>query len=328
MIDSSWSVEIVKRVLIKAGLFKESDLELFHLRGSGIESLLFASYGGMRSFYLYEKGRILIPPREEDVLSCPPVFLRIAKWEEFSPSSKPEGLSYLFSREEPFDVIIEQDKYIYLAGLRSIGPTEIKELYRESLRLGIDPLNVMVVEVNINPKVKSPFDEYLAGVVLRNQRYLVTRFSFWGFGPDLYAYRASTFGDGAFLLEIGIGAKKLRKGLSEETVALIEAEAQARILEKDYGINLVDKYLNESEGYFGKGFISASLAADYQIEGVTLHGFGIITFDEEGNIIFKDSKDFSIKERQSEMLTLIKGWERILEERAKKCFLMKKPSLY
>ncbi len=133
------SVGIIKRVLIKTGLFKESDLEPFHLKGSGIESLLFASYGSSKSFYLYDEKNILIPPREEDLLSCPPTFLRVFRIEDYAfyPSLSSEGLPLSFSRDELLAKIIGEDKYIYLAKSGSMNPAKILKLYREGVDLGI-----------------------------------------------------------------------------------------------------------------------------------------------------------------------------------------------
>jgi len=147
--------------------------------------------------------------------------------------------------------------------------------------------------------------------------------STWPSAADFFAYRARDFGCDAFLLEVIIGAKRITEGKSEESAALIEAEAQYRILESRHGVEQVKKYLKYCRGYFGKGFVSASLAADYQINAAVSEGIGVITFNKEGNIIFRDSKDFSVKERQSAMLNKVSEWVRRLEERAKKCYLFK-----
>lgn len=325
-------VKIIKEVLVKTGLFRESDIEPFHLKGSGMESLILASYGSLKSFYLYNEESILIPPREEDVLRCPPIFLRALRREDYTsyPILLSKGLPYSFSKDELLSKIVEQDKYIYLAKSGSMNPAKILDLYRRSVSLDVDPSDVLVIEVDIDPEAESSFDEYLAGVVLRNQGYLVSSISLWQSSistwpsaADLFAYRARDFGCGAFLLEIAIGAKKIIGGKSEEASALVEAEAQRRILGARHGLDQVKRYLRECQGYFGKGFVSASLAADYQIEAVVSKGIGIITFNEDGDIVFRDSKDFSVREKQSAMLNKVSEWVRKLEERAEKCYLFK-----
>jgi len=323
-------IKIVEKVLIKTGLFKRSDLEPYHLKGSGIESFLLASYAGPRSFYLYNEESILLPPSERDVLGCPPIFLRMLKRVNYTSYPLPEGLPYLFSKDELLDKIIGQDKYVFLAKFGAIDAAKILELYRKSKSLGVDPLDVLVVEVDINPERESSFDEYLAGVVLRNQGYLVSSISLWQSSvsicpsaADIFAYRAKDFSCGVFLLEIAIGAKKITGGKSEEAAALVEAEAQHRILGARHGLDQVKRYLRECQGYFGKGFVSASLAADYQIKAVVSEGIGIITFNEDGDVVFRDSKDFSVREKQSAMLNKVSEWVRKLEERAEKCYLFK-----
>lgn len=330
MSNSSNYIKIIERVLINTVLFKHSDLKPYHLKGSGIESFLLASYGGPRSFYLYDEESILLPPSEEDVLKCPPIFLRILRREDYTSYPLPEGLPHLFLKNELLDKIIGRDKYVFLAKFGAIDASKILELYRKSRSLGIDPLDVLVVEVDINPERESSFDEYLAGVVLRSQGYLVSSISLWQSSvstcpsaADLFAYKAKDFGCGAFLLEIAIGAKRITGGKSEEASALVEAEAQSRILGARHGLDQVKGYLRDCRGYFGKGFVSASLAADYQIKAVVSKGIGIITFNEDGDIIFRDSKDFSVEERQSTMLSKVSEWVKKLEERAEKCYLFK-----
>ena len=69
----------VKKVLLSTGLYEEVGEEfsdLFDLKTSGAEAVLLAAYGSHRSFYLVDEDRVAIPPREDDLVVCPPVPLR------------------------------------------------------------------------------------------------------------------------------------------------------------------------------------------------------------------------------------------------------------
>jgi hypothetical protein len=84
------------------------------------------------------------------------------------------------------------------------------------------------------------------------------------------------------------------------------AASLSRVCQNRHGISQALGYLYESGGYFGKAFVAAPLMAEYQIEKAEKKGVGVITFNEKGEIIFRESKE-TLSERQSEIAEEVKN---------------------
>lgn len=103
-------------------IFKEpeSDLrEFFHLKTTGKEAFLFASYGRCFSdiFYLHDESFALAALREEDILSLLPPLLSIRReyLQEFGHAQPVEPrISYSLNRQETLNRIFTEDKYVVI----------------------------------------------------------------------------------------------------------------------------------------------------------------------------------------------------------------------
>jgi len=316
--------EVIKSVLLNTGLFHNVEPELrnlFDLKTGGIEALLLASYGSAKSYYLYDEKWVIIPPREDDLLGCPPVPLRRLKIKDLKDYPPIKGLP-LYDWKI-LSAITREEKYIIL---RSLSYSEIREYLTKINEISLKPISVLVAPIpeEIKPEWESCFDEYLAGIIFRNKGYLVTYQNFGIIsGPDFFAYRAGTFGEGAFLLEILLG-KRLREGRSEESTCLIEAEAQYRILDAKHGIAQALGYLFNSGGYIGQAYVSASQAAEYQVREAIKQGCGMITYNEKGDILYYKAKNYANREKQHELLESVKSFVKLLEKRNKNCPLIQR----
>jgi hypothetical protein len=333
--------QILKKVLLSTKLFKEPEdnlKNLFDLKGSGIETLLLISYGtecevdkAIGGFYFLSKDEIWMPFTEKDLLKCPPSLGKKMKIEdlwELSRISQKAGIKRVTNYEYPkpiktyeipfefLESVIKEDKYIILGALNK---EELEKRMKGAEELGI-PLRNIVIFYDIptfDPDHEYNFDEYLAGVKLRELGYIVASGSLHGVGvsDDLYGYKCGNHDEGAFLLELLLG-KELKKGTTEKDSCYVEAEARSRIFSSNnQGINQLE------EGkipYINKYFISASLAAHY-IPHVTELGYGMITFDEEGKIYFFDSKEHGMKRQQDQVLESVSTFISKIAERSEKC---------
>lgn len=325
------SKELIEKVLLNTGLFWKPEKELrylFDLKSSGLETFLFAAYASRSSFYLYENPNIIIMPVNEDDLwmlrqtssvkhiICSPFkklqssdykyYILREKEPEIIPRVS-EEFFYSMLKEEKYIIlrILRHEKIYSLRDIRNILGITPEELHNEVRDVGIDPSNVAVILINEpHPQKEDWFDEYLAGIVLRTDRYIVsTCFApdKYLVGSDMYGFRFDHCGEGAFLLEILLG-KNIRRGRTKAGACIVEAEARNRVISDEHGIGQLHRYMINSGLSYGRGYISASLMDDYHIQEVLKHGYGVITFDHEGQIIAKDSEYHSDEKRESELL--------------------------
>jgi len=314
--------DLIKSVLLNTGSFHEIKgpaEDIADLRASGIDTLLLSSCC-LSSFYLFNENHVIIRPNESDLLVCPPIPLRVLKLEDIKELPRIDGIPHydwnLLAK------LVSGEKYIILSRIRE--PRVVRGLIRQVKGIGLDPLDICVVPLEIYLNRENDIDTFLAGLELRKRGYLITFRSFGMAGGDLFAYKVPGFAEGAFLLEVLLG-KKLKRGLqTEESTCIVEVEAQTRILDDRHGIKQVLKYVFDAKGYFGKAFVAASLAADYQIRACLEHKCGVITFDRNGNIVFKDALyDWSDREKQHELLTSIRKLIELIELRNEKCPIMR-----
>jgi len=318
--------ELLIKTLKNTGLFEtpESDLrDLFALKTSGREAFLLSCYGNTscRCYYLYSDEILITPCKEEGLLTIPQAPLGFVRIEDIPEvfSSLP-ALDLMKKDRKLLDKVLKEDKYIVFKNSRKCEycsertkrqyyrryREEILDLRREAVKRGIDPLNVLVVDGKLSLEHEGFLTPYLAGVKLRERKYLVSGTSLGIAGGDLFAYRAEDFGSGAFLAGLIVGIEEIEKGTSEPSTCIIEDEAQVRVCDSHHGINQVAGYLLGSREYFRKGFVTAPLMAEYQIKEAEKRGVGVITFNEEGEIIFVDGKEMS-SERQSEIINEVKN---------------------
>ncbi|MEM0232978.1 MAG: hypothetical protein QXL22_03050 [Candidatus Nezhaarchaeales archaeon] len=325
------SKELMERVLLNTGLFwrPEKDLRyIFDLKSSGLETFLLAAYASRDSFYLCEDPDFIIMPVNEDDLwrlrQTSPV--KCMTCSPFKKMRFNDYKGYILREEEPeiipkvpeefFYSMLKKEKYIILRILRLernyplrdmrdiLGFTP-EELYNEVRNIGIDPCDVAVMLINEpNPQREDWFDEYIAGMILRCDGYIVsTCFAPEQYlvGSDMYGFKFGYYGEGAFLLEILLG-KDIRKGRTEASACIVEAEARNRVISDKHGLGQLHKYIVNSELSYGKGYISASLMDNYLIQEVLKHRYGVITFDYEGQIIAKDSEYHGCEKRENKLL--------------------------
>jgi hypothetical protein len=245
---------------------------------------------------------MITPPSESDLLKIPPIPLNSFKFNDFPEVTPFSALNLIKKEPQLLDRILREDKYLVLRRKTWLVPEvtdktrkqyayryrkEILELREEVIRRGIDPINVLVINGEIATKHEGFVTPYLAGVKLREEKYLVSE-SVGMTGADLFAYRASDFGSGAFLAGLVLGIEEIKKGESKPSTCLVEDEAQEGVCQNRHGISQALGYLYESGGHFGKAFVAAPLMAEYQIEEAEKKGVGVITFNEKGEIIFRE----------------------------------------
>ena len=334
--------KVAIKVLKNTGHFRdpESDLkDIFDLKASGREAFLFGCYGSFRchAYYLYSDEMLIVPSPEEEILKLPPVPLGLIKLNDIPDTySFLPAMGLLKKEERLLDKILGEDKYIvfmnsrwwvdyqrqiayprtpydYLWSEKVIEQhnrnyrEEVANLRKEVVRRGIDPLNVLVVDGAIDKETEGFLTPYLAGVKLREKNYLVSEHSFGiSSGADLFAYRAKKFGGGAFMAGLIMGIEEIEEGASEPSACVIEIEAQKRICHSRHGIAQAIDYVIGAGGYFGKGFVAAPLADEYQIKEAEKRGVGIVSFDENGEIIFRDCKG-EVSEKQLELTEEVKN---------------------
>ena len=326
------TAEIIKKILVNTKIFKEpeSDLrEFFHLKTTGKEAFLFASYGRCFSdiFYLHDESFALAALREEDILSLLPPLLSIRReyLQEFGHAQPIEPrISYSLNRQETLNRIFTEDKYVVILSpayshfRKNIADTTLRryekdnvksfvkhidEVYKFCNKENIHPNNVLIYRLPNAPDEKNPenatvgenFYEYLAGIVLREQKYFVTKRPF---GPmavsdDIYAYKDDGFRIGAFAVEIGLGLGDLdiSEGNTYEAV-YIEAEPtreRATKTSNEHGIGQIKK--SKVYGYYSGYYVCGPFITDRK-EWENLAGdIGAISFNEQGEIVFIPHKN-------------------------------------
>ena len=159
------------------------------------------------------------------------------------------------------------------------------------------------------------FYHYLFGSVLRSMGYLVldeyVPYMFTAKIPDLSAFRTVEVRDylsvldkrgfirrGAFMTELqtlNITERAvLGAGISEPTIAeaeslLVEVKRSEKIKE---GFDSVMEYLIAGYGLYDDGYLAAPFIRDEDIS-LNTFGFGVLSLDEKGKLVFKKAKRMS-----------------------------------
>lgn len=339
------TAEIIKKVLLNTKVFREpeSDLrDVFHLKTSGKEAFLFASYGRCFSdiFYLHDEHYVLTALAEENVPSLLPPLLTIRReyLQEFGHAQPIEPkLNCSLNTPDMLERIFNEDKYMiiltpsYSHFRKNIADTtmrryekaniksfvkQIDEVYDVCRKENIHPNNVLIYGLsNIgeseNVAAGENFYEYLAGIVLREQNYFITKRHF---GPipvsdDIYAYKNDSFKNGAFAVEVGLGLKDLevREGNTPEAV-YIEAESthENSISTFDEGIGQIRESM--VYGHYSGYYVCGPFITKEEWENYEAGVIGAISFNEQGEIVFIPHKRC---ECEATKLTLINCMEYI-----------------
>ncbi|MEM0202757.1 MAG: hypothetical protein QXO16_01355 [Archaeoglobaceae archaeon] len=308
------------KVLLNTGLFEkpESDLkDLLDLKTSGKEAFLLASYSG-QAYYFYSDW-ILIPPSEGDILSLPPIPLKCFKKDHFDLRLEERyptisGYELLKKDEETFKKLLFEEKYIMFREFPTYGHVsdrtrriyikrfvnDIFSQVNEAVKRGIDPWNILLILGKFNPRSEGFVMPYIAGVEFRKRGYIFSENCVENPGCDYFAIRLENAKKGAFLIGLIFGIEELEEGDLTASCCIVEDEAQYRILENEHGLSQALRYLYDS-AHFGKAFVTAPLAADYQIKTVKEAGVGIVTFDEDGKVIFIDCEERGSYDKQLEL---------------------------
>jgi hypothetical protein len=314
--------------LVGTGLFSEPERDLreaVDLRATAKEVFLFAAYAARDyAFFVHNEEELLRPIGDGEALAFPWVPFTLVKtfdlegfYREPSLDSS-NWIEYALPlervREDPqlLGSLLQEEKgwkYVkFLPPAREMDPGGyssstfkghvhgVFKAFSDFLDLckskGVESSDVLVVFQD--PLKDEAFYQYLAGVMLRRQNYLVTERALGvGLLADIYAYRAEEFSNGAFLLELSLGLGEIGEGGSNEaSAALVEAESTAErgadqnTGPKGHGIGQALRYLEESRGRFGKGFVSAPFVPRLAESEKRV---GVVTFDKDGGVLFKDA---------------------------------------
>ena len=313
--------ELFRKVLLDTGLFDEPEGELretFDLRGSGKECYLFASYGAHGfGYYLLDRETLLQPIGDEEAFYLPwlPISsIKILDLEEFElqladpvglrvgPPVASSALELVKKDRTLADSVLKEDKLIkllplevpekglsYSKGVIRAHFLSLHALVEECCRLGVKPSDVLVLIRN--PLDDESFYQYLAGVCLRKKNYLITEWPLCRpLLADIFGYRSKGFSNGAFLLELCLGLSRIDSGGdNEESSVLVEAESTPRAgadHSQRSGVGQASRYLRGAGGFFERGYVAAPMIS-HLIESE--EGVGIITYDRNGRIRFKEA---------------------------------------
>ncbi len=256
------------------------------------EQLQLRSYPGTDLEYIYRTNELTA------LLSLP-----ISKYLELFPDFKSE--KYLFIRDPP------------VSRRGNIGPFRFKEFVEETRSLGLNPTDCIVWAACGSGE---DFWEYVTGLKLREMGYFVGNYTVGG--GDIYGYYIPEYlkalvdggllSKGAFIEELELlpqreNAEKLPRLDGKTEIACVEAESYDRGTKSHStgsGIGQLEKYISVST-FYTQGFVAGPYCTrdDFAKEDV-----GLCSCDEEGRIVFKESKHFrdAQEEHESAVRTLIR----------------------
>ncbi len=196
----------------------------------------------------------------------------------------------------------------------------LDDVFERIAKAGLSPTDCLVWISNSKGEFGEEFWDYIAGIILREKGYFVTRYAgaqqghgqaaIYGWG-DLSAYYIPDFLDalmergflsrGAFIEELEMLKKRSRRGRPpklEYESAIVESEssdAAVRLHSRGAGVGqIIHKYLSYESGY-RCGFVSGPFVKNYreihcQDEKCRCKAIGLISCDENGNIIYLPPK--------------------------------------
>jgi len=185
----------------------------------------------------------------------------------------------------------------------SIMERVIKEPLEKATRAGLQPSNCLVWPSGTDGVYGEDFWCYVAGVVLRDKGYFISRYNLGG--GDLSAYfipeclatfqKRGLISNGCFIeeLEMLMQKDKLPEKLQMKNYETVLLEAESTELRtksggEGTGIGQVEKYLLNTN--YNKAFV----AGPYCNEDTVKYNdkVGLISCDEEGNLIFVEKEPF------------------------------------
>jgi hypothetical protein len=225
--------------------------------------------------------------------------MAFSNWVEYSPLEQVKKDRNLVS-----SIVSAGPKYIkFLPPINEMDPKgyaastfrdHVRGVFREYEEFlqewskSMDPSSVLVLFQD--PLQDEEFYQYLAGATLRGRNYLVSESPLGpGLTADIYGFRGQGFSNGAFLWEVALGIGDISEGGDNApSAALVEAEPTPERTRdgSSSGIGQALKYLNQANGRYGKAFVSGPLVPDLAERESSV---GVITFDQEGRIRFKDA---------------------------------------
>jgi hypothetical protein len=216
-----------------------------------------------------------------------------------------------------------------------IGEEERKRVLKEQLQQllalcrdkGLAPTDVVVYTLSPGALGYHPdenFYSYLAGVEFARKGYLVMKTNLTGIGAgdDFFAFKPQDLEKGAFFLELTLGLVEVSPTKSTEGEAVfMEIEDTPREISQNHGLPKAQSQLDS----FTQSYIVAPFIEHYATTEKCPHcgsplpegaascpscleelGWGVVTWDREGNLILKPSKG---KGKETEkMLAEVNFW--------------------
>jgi len=220
--------------------------------------------------------------------------------------------------EPKYLFMVDGSKYLSSKGY--FHPERISEdIARRISELGVKPTNCIIWSSDGRGEYGEDFWQYISGIVLRNEGYLVTYYGFTT--ADIYAYGLPDYlselrsrgllNRGVFIEELEIlprlsGVKP--PSYAEEEMLVVEAES-SDILTKSHGENAgvgqLKRYLADWEAGYTGGIVSGPYVTKSDLmcsdEKCVCRSIGLISCDEDGRLIWvrpkyqKPSSETSLK---------------------------------
>ena len=312
MMNRSHGYELYANVLLASKLFDLSDYRIGNfitLEGDALTTYLYACYGAIDAFYLYDEDYALIVKTEGEVIrNLVPSLFKVCSYRDLRERAFIDYYRIMRDAELLRDIILGDNKCVVLTPrpVDELGRVA-REIYDEISDYGLEPTDVLIIpNALIDLRTEPELLIFITGYILRKRGYLVTEHNFGtGILADLFAYRDEWFGNGALLMELLLGTNSIEEGETSRSAIIVENEAYYRVREKRHGIAQVLEYLSEGRGAYELGYVTAPLMDEDMIREIRERDLGCVTFDEDGKIAFAHPKRHSYplsKQRQSVLL--------------------------
>jgi hypothetical protein len=310
VVKERWlDLETAKKVLKNFDIFREDPSGKADFLISSKDAIILSIY--TNAFFLYnERFGIKFNPMVgglsyQEHLQLKPHEADIYRTNEVIPI-----LSFPISKYLELFPAFGEQKYLFLvephASKSGWINTEysIQELMKRIKDNGLNPLDCIVWFSGLEQSYGEDFWEYVAGLTLREQGHFVGYYTIGG--GDVYAYYIPEYlkqfiekgllTKGAFLEELQLFPLNQTKSKNFEfreivDTACIEAEStenRTRSHAQGSGIGQLMKYIYSSS-FYTKGFVTGPFCKKEEFDKEDV---GLVSCDENGNIVFKESKHF------------------------------------
>ncbi len=325
MAQDRWiDIETAKKLLKNTCKFLEQHNVADFKITDGKEAILMSLYTGA-FFILNEKYKFKFRPVADAFHAREPVTLIPSNEEVWSSSEVAPIFAQPLSSYFKFFPDLMKPKYLFMikgadyTSRKGFFAKErmFKETYEKIKENGLNPADCLIWCSTTDNTYGEDFWEYISSIVLRNKGYFVTCYTLGG--GDIYAYYISDYIEklvknklldkGAFIEELEMlnNVKETTFSLSKMNYESIVIEAESsemrtRSGSDNAGVGQALRYLSD----WNSGYTHAFTAGPFtKIEDVRNKNIGLISCDENGNLIFKEGEAY--REPSEEKIEIIKN---------------------